>query len=173
MEVPAEGQAVKRQTFTFSRADQIAQGDGTKVAISYGAICPVGSEPALELYLQLTQIEDAFKNLKEICASAHLHHQEERIEAHIFVAFLGYCLHVTLRKKLQPWLRTDAAGGSGKFAAMEMLDVHFPTADGRKLILRRYTKPEKDQAILLQQLKLELPPQAPPQITAAKKLILP
>ena len=128
-----------------------------------------------ELYLLLAEIEAAFKNLKSDLRIRPLFHREEkRIEAHIFVAFLSYCLHVTLRKKLQ-------ALASGltpravleKFAAMEMVDVHFPTTDGRQLIFRRYTKPERDQAILLQQLNLELPPQAPPQITAAKKLILP
>ena len=177
VQVPAEGQAVNRQTFTFkllrSKLRQWRRKEGRYLLRSN---LPRQQGAQLwELYLLLAEIEAAFKNLKgDLRIRPIFHSQEKRIEAHIFVAFLSYCLHVTLRKKLQ-------ALASGltpravleKFAAMEMVDVHFPTADGRKPIFRRYTKPEKDQAILLQQLKLELPPQAPPQITAAKKPILP
>jgi len=50
-----------------------------------------------------------------------------------------------------------------------MLDVHFPTTDGRTLILSRYTELTADQKLLVQQLKLDLPPQPPPRITASEK----
>ena len=131
--------------------------------------------PPVELwqfYIRLTEIEAAFKNLKDDLALRPIHHQlEHRIEAHIFVAFLAYCLHVTLRARLRP-----LAGGLtpravlDKFAAMQMLDIHFPTTDGRILILSRYTQPQADQKILLHQLALNLPPQPPPRITATGKL---
>jgi hypothetical protein len=93
---------------------------------------------------------------------------EQRIEAHVFVAFMAYCLHVTLRARLRPL----AAGLTpravlDKFAAIQMLDVHFPTTDGRTLILSRYTQLNTDQNLLVRQLKLTLPPQPPPRITAA------
>lgn len=127
------------------------------------------------MYLRLVEMEGAFKNLKgDLQIRPVLHSKLSRIEAHIFVAFLSYCLHVTLRRKLQacaPGLTPRAV--LEKFIGMQMVDVHFPTTDGRQLIFRRYTKPEVDQAMLLQQLKLELPPQAPPQITAAGKVIMP
>ncbi len=134
----------------------------------------IGRDPAQlwQLYIQLTEIEAAFKNLKDDLALRPIYHQlAHRIEAHIFVAFIAYCLHVTLRARL----RTVAGGLTpravlDKLAAIEMLDVHFPTTDGRKLILSRYTQPEADQKILLSQLGLELPPQPPPRITADKKL---
>jgi transposase len=124
------------------------------------------------LYIQLTQVEEAFKNLKGDLALRPLFHQKEaRIEAHIFVAFLAYCLHVTLRR----WLRDLAPGLTprsvlDKFRAVQMLDVHLPTTDGRKVILSRYTQPEKDLQLLLDQLKLQLPEQPPPKITAAAKV---
>jgi hypothetical protein len=54
-----------------------------------------------------------------------------------------------------------------KFAAVQMLDVHFPTSDGRRLILSRYTELNGDQKLLVKQLKLKLPPQPPPRIVAA------
>ena len=97
-----------------------------------------------------------------------IHHQrDDRIEAHIFVAFVAYCLQVTLKQRL----RCLASGLTPravleKFAAMQMVDVHLPTTDGRHLLLSRYTEPEKDQQLLLQQLKLQLPEQPPPKITA-------
>jgi hypothetical protein len=54
---------------------------------------------------------------------------------------------------------------------MQMLDVHFPTTDGRTLILSRYTYPEIDHKLLLEQLKLTLPAQPPPRISSRGKLL--
>jgi hypothetical protein len=48
-----------------------------------------------------------------------------------------------------------------------MVDVHIPTADGRTLLLSRYTQPDPEIQLLLEKLKLQLPPQPPPKITAA------
>jgi transposase len=96
-----------------------------------------GRDPAQlwQFYIQLTEIEAAFKNLKDDLELRPIYDQRiERIEAHIFVAFMAYCLHVTLRARLRP-----LAGGLtpravlDKFAAIQMLDVHFPTTDGRML----------------------------------------
>jgi transposase len=121
-----------------------------------------------QFYIQLTEVEAAFKNLKDDLQLRPIYHQlEHRIEAHIFVAFLAYCLHITLRvrlKPLAPGLTPRAV--LDKFAGMQMLDVHFPTTDGRKLILSRHTEPNVDQKLLLRQLKLDLPSQPPPRITA-------
>ena len=120
-----------------------------------------GREPAelWQFYIQLVEIEAAFKNLKDDLALRPIHHQLiHRIEAHIFIAFIAYCLHVTLRARLR-----RVAGGLtpravlDKFAAIQMLDVQFPTTDGRTLILSRYTEPTIDHKLLLEQLNLTLP----------------
>jgi len=133
-----------------------------------------GSDPKVlwEYYLQLVEIEAVFKNLKDDLLLRPIFHQKEsRIEAHIFVAFLAYCLSVTLRGHLR-----KLAGGLTpravleKFAAIQMVDAHFPTTDGRELIFRRYTQLEQDQKILLAQLGWELPEQSPPRISAQGKL---
>ena len=87
--------------------------------------------------------------------------------AHVFIAFLAYCLHVTLARRLYalaPGLTPRSV--LEKFAAMQMIDLHLPTTDGRELLLARYTEPEPDLSLLLEKLKLELPTQPPPQITA-------
>src|SRR5204863_8388069 len=95
----------------------------------------------------------------------------QRIEAHMFVAFLAYCLQVTLRAQLRPLdPGLTVRRVLEKFRAIQMVDVHFPTTDGRELIFRRYTQPEKDQKMLLFQLGWELPAQPPPQITAKGQL---
>jgi len=136
-----------------------------------------GRDPAQlwQFYIQLTEIEAAFKNLKDDLELRPIYHQRiERIEAHIFVAFMAYCLHVTLRARLRP-----LAGGLtpravlDKFAAIQMLNVHFPTTDGRTLLLSRYTELNPDQKLLVRQLNLELPPQPPPRITAAGQVVRP
>jgi len=125
-----------------------------------------------KFYIQLVEIEAAFKNLKGDLQLRPIYHQTiERVEAHIFVAFLAYCLHVTLRARLRP----IASGLTpravlDKFAAIQMLDVHFPTTEGRTLILSRYTELNADQKLLVSQLDLELPPQPPPRITAAGQI---
>ena len=126
-----------------------------------------------EYYTQLTQVEEAFKNLKgDLMLRPVYHQREDRMEAHIFVAFLAYCLHVTLRR----WLRDLAPGLTPrsvleKFAAVKMIDVHLPTTDGRHVILPRYTHPEKELQVLLDQMKLTLPDQPPPRITTSGKLV--
>jgi hypothetical protein len=130
------------------------------------------SDPAKlwQFYLQLVQVEAAFKTLKGDLAIRPVFHQEERrIEAHIFVAFLAYCLHVTLGRQLRalaPGLTPRAV--LEKFAAVQMIDVFVPTTDGRELCLTRYTQPEPELKLLLEKLKLTLPAQAPPKITTAQ-----
>ena len=118
-------------------------------------------------YLQLTEVEQAFKELKGDLAIRPIYHQtDERIEAHILVAFLAYCLQVTLKQRLRalaPGL--TARSVLDKMAAIQMVDVQLPTTDGRTVILSRYTEPERDQALLLQRLKINLPDQPPPRIT--------
>jgi len=134
-----------------------------------------GKDPAKlwQFYIQLTQVEAAFKDLKDDLSLRPIFHQlESRIQAHIFVAFQAYCLHVSLRERLRalaPGLTPRSV--LEKFAAMQMLDVHFPTTDRRELVFRRYTQPEKDHRMILAQLKWELPPQHPPRITQQGNLL--
>jgi len=120
-------------------------------------------------YMQLTQIEAAFKCLKSDLGIRPIYHQlEHRVEAHIMVAFLAYCLSVTLKQKLRghaPGLTPKAV--LEKLAAIQMLDVSFPTTDGRLLVMPRYTEPDPEQAIMLHQLGLMLPQQPPPRIRTA------
>jgi hypothetical protein len=118
-------------------------------------------------YIQLTEIEQAFKELKSDLAIRPIYHQlDHRIEAHIFVAFVAYCLFVTLKQRLRPLAPgLTPRAVLEKLCAMQMVDVHLPTTDGRHLILPRYTQPDRDQLLLLQRLKLTLPPQPPPRIT--------
>ena len=130
------------------------------------------SDPAKlwEYYLRLVAVEEAFKTLKADLAIRPIFHQhEDRIEAHIFIAFLAYCLHITLGHRLKglaPGLTTRSV--LEKFSAVQMIDVHVPTTDGRELILTRYSEPERELQLLLDKLKLALPPQPPPKITAAQ-----
>src|ERR1700716_87084 len=132
-----------------------------------------GQQPAQlwQFYIQLVEVEAAFKNLKDDLQLRPIYHQlERRIEAHIFVAFLAYCLHVTLRARLRPLAPgLTPRAVLDKLAAVQMLDVHFPTTDGRTLILSRYTELNADQKLLLKRLKLDLPPQPPPRITSQQR----
>ncbi|MGH8355176.1 MAG: IS1634 family transposase [Pseudomonas sp.] len=136
-------------------------------------LCGRDPEDLWQFYIQLTEVEAAFKNLKDDLQLRPIYHQlESRIEAHIFVAFMAYCLHITLRaqlKPLAPGLTSRAV--LDKLTGIQMLDVHFPTTDGRTLILSRYTEPNPDQRLLVERLNLTFPPQPPPRITAAGHLV--
>jgi hypothetical protein len=116
----------------------------------------------------LWDIEQAFKELKGDLAIRPIHHQlDARIEAHIFIAFLAYCLQVSLKQRLKalaPGLTPRAV--LEKFAGVQMIDVELPTTDGRLVVLSRYTEPEDDHKLLLQRLQLHLPGQPPPKIAA-------
>ena len=130
------------------------------------------SDPAAlwSYYIQLVQVEEAFRTLKGDLAVRPIHHQEPwRIEAHIFIAFLAYCLHVTLARRLKalaPGLTPRSL--FEKFAAVQMIDLHIPTTDGRELQLTRYTQSQPELTLLLSRLRLELPNQPPPRITDAQ-----
>ena len=125
-----------------------------------------------ELYMRLVEIEECFRNLKGDLSIRPIHHQlEARIEAHIMISFLAFCLHTTLRHKL----RQKAPGLTPRsvfeqLASIQMLEVKFPTTDGHTLIFERYTTPDKVQKLLLAQLHLELPEQSPPRITRDRTL---
>jgi transposase len=168
--LPGAGQEVSKETFTFrldkDRLKEAELRDGHYLLRTN----LVAEDPAVlwDRYVQLTQIEAAFKCLKSDLGIRPIHHQlEHRVDAHILVAFLAYCLTVTLRHRLRmhaPGLTPRAV--LEKLAGIQMLDVSFPTTDGRRLIMPRYTEPNPEQALLLHHLSLVLPQQPPPRITA-------
>jgi transposase len=167
--IPQADEKVDTTTFTFALNKNKLR-EARRAEGNYLLRSNLGEDQTANLwsyYIQLTEIEAAFRDLKSDLGLRPIYHQkEERIEAHIFVAFLAYCLHVTLRQRLRvlaPGLTPRQA--LDKFAEIQMVDVHMPTTDGKKLILSRYTHPEKDQQMLLHQLKLKLPSQPPPKVT--------
>ena len=174
LRIPRKNEAINEQTFTWrlrkAKLRQVRRREGRYLLRTN--LTEADPVKLWEYYIQLTQVEDAFKNIKGDLSLRPVYHQrEDRIEAHIFVSFLAYCLHVTLRR----WLRDLAPGLTprsvlDKFAAVQMIDVHLPTTDGRHVILPRYTQPEKELQVLLDQLKLTLPDQPPPRITPSGKL---
>src|ERR1700722_14752641 len=122
-----------------------------------------------QYYVQLVAVEEAFKTLKgDLAIRPVFHKQEKRIEAHIFIAFLAFCLYVTLQRRLGALGPGPTARSAlEKFAAVQMIDAHPPTTDGRELVLTRYTQPEPELQLLINQLKLTLPSHPPPKTTAA------
>ena len=170
IELPESEQPVNATTFTFS-----LNKDKLRVArrregryLLRSNLCDEDPAKLWHFYIQLTQVEQAFKELKGDLSIRPIYHQtDERIEAHIFIAFVAYCLQVTLKQRLRalaPGLTPAAV--LEKFAAMQMVDVHVPTTDRRQLVLSRYTQPDKDLRLVLQQMKLTLPEQPPPRIYA-------
>jgi transposase len=169
LQMPDAEQPVTRDTFSFlvdtEKLKQAELRDGYYLLRSN----LTGGDPAVlwSRYVQLTQIEAVFRSLKSELGIRPVYHQlEHRVDAHILIAFLAYCLQVTLKNRLMihaPGLTPVAV--LEKLAAVQMIDVHIPTTDGRWLILPRYTQPEAEVRMILDRLKLELPAQPPPRIT--------
>ena len=175
--VPKARQPVNRNTFKFEllkdKLQDAQERDGHYLLRAFRAGDQAGT--LWEMYMQLTEIEAAFKTLK---SDLHLrpirHHVELRIEAHILVCFLAYCLSVTLRKRLEahaPGLTPRAVLET--LSGILMLDVHLPLADGRELVLPRYTQPEPEHRLVLEKLGWELPAQPPPRIRSPKVTLAP
>jgi len=168
--LPKPREAVNEETFTFrlrkNRLRTVRRREGCYLLRSN----LIGQDPATlwKYYIQLTEIEQAFKELKHDLSIRPIYHQvDNRVDAHIFVSFMAYCLLTTLKhraKQKAPGLTPRAI--LEKFSAMQMVDVHLPTTDKRLLVLPRYTQPDQGQKLLLAQLKLELPAQPPPRIAA-------
>lgn len=172
IDLPAPRQAVSPESFRFrlntKTLRKVRRGEGTYLLRTN---LVVGNPQELwKQYMILTEVEQAFKELKNDLNIRPLYHQkDQRIEAHIFVSFLSYCLQVTLKQRAKakaPGLTPRAI--LEKFKSMQMIDVHLPTTDGRKLILPRHTQPEKDVQLLLHQLNLTLPEQPPPRLEELK-----
>jgi transposase len=170
IQLPDARQPVTRESFRFSvdknKLNEAELRDGHYLLRSNVS----GEDPAVlwTRYVQLTQIESVFRSLKSELGIRPVYHRlEHRVDAHILVAFLAYCLQVTLKHRLMlhaPGLTPTAV--LEKLSAIQMIDVYVPTVDRRWLILPRYTQPEKDLLLLLGKLNIELPAQPPPRITA-------
>jgi transposase len=173
LQVPGEDQEVTRETFQF-RVDkkklQAAEWrDGHYLLRSN---LTAGDPSVLwARYVQLTQIESVFRSLKSELGIRPIYHQlEHRADAHILIAFLAYCLQITLKQRLllhAPGLTPTAV--LEKLAEIQMIDIWIPTVDQRWLILPRYTQPSSDTKLLIEKLKLELPSQPPPRLTAQEE----
>ena len=172
--LPQEGQEVTPESFTYrinrTRLRHMRKREGCYLLRTNLK----GADPAVlwKRYMQLVQVEEAFRNLKGDLGIRPFYHQlENHIEAHVFISFLAYCLHVTLRARLQslaPGITPRSV--FEKMATVQMIDVILPTSDGRTLILPRYTQPSMDVTLLLERLKLSLPYQPKPKITATQKI---
>ncbi len=173
IQLPNPRQAVTPENFCFSlnrqKLRKARRGEGTYLLRTN--LTAGNPEELWKQYIVLTEVEQAFKELKNDLDIRPVYHQrDDRIEAHIFVSFLSYCLQVTLKQRAKvkaPGLTPRAI--LEKFKAMQMIDVHLPTTDGRNLILPRYTQPEKELQLLLHQLNLTLPGQPPPRLEELKK----
>src|SRR5713226_6745714 len=173
LQVPAEGQEVTRETFQF-RVDQkkLQAAEWRDGHYLLRSNLTAGDPSVLwARYVQLTQIESVFRSLKSELGIRPIYHQlEHRADAHILIAFLAYCLQITLKHRLlvhAPGLTPTAV--LEKLAEIQMIDIGIPTVDQRWLILSRYTQPSSDTKLLLEKLRLDLPNQPPPRLTAQEE----
>jgi len=172
IQIPQKDEAVTRETFSFqvdkTKLKAAEQRDGHYLLRSN----LTGEDPAVlwTRYVQLTQIESVFRSLKSELGIRPIYHQlEHRADAHVLIAFLAYCLQVTLKNRLMihaPGLTPAAV--FEKLATIQMVEVWIPMQDGRWLVLPRHTQPEKDVQALLNQCQITLPKQPPPRIKACQ-----
>jgi transposase len=173
--LPLKDEAVSKETFSFAvdkqKLNAAQQRDGHYLLRSN----LTGEDPAVlwTRYVQLTQIESVFRSLKSALGIRPIYHQlEHRADAHVLIAFLAYCLQVTLKNRLMiraPGLTPTAV--LEKLATIQMVEVWIPMVDGRWLMLPRHTQPEKDVQAMLNQLQITLPSQPPPRIKSSQSAL--
>ena len=170
--LPSPHEPIRPDTFRFQlckdKLRKVRRQEGQYLLRSN--LCAEDPATLWNYYMRLSEVEQAFKTLKMDLSLRPIHHQkDDRIEAHIFVAFLAYCLQVTLQQRLKalaPGLTVRSV--LEKLEGIQMLDVYMPTTDGKELMLRRYTQPHKDQLLLLSRLNLHLPAQPKPRLLDKK-----
>ena len=173
LQLPGKDQEVTRATFKFgtdkAKLKAAEQRDGHYLLRSN----LTGEDPAVlwTRYVQLTQIESVFRSLKSELGIRPIYHQlEHRADAHVLIAFLAYCLQVTLKNRLMihaPGL--TPASVFEKLSAIQMVEVWIPLLDGRWLVLPRHTQPEADVQAMMKQIRIALPPQPPPRIKLSQQ----
>src|SRR5438270_7234065 len=177
IQLPEKNEEVRRDTFTFhtdkTKLKAAEQRDGHYLLRSN----LTGEDPAVRWtrYVQLTQIESVFRSLKSELGIRPIYHQlEHRADAHVLIAFLAYCLQVTLKNRLMihaPGLTPAAV--FEKLATIQMVEVWIPMLDGRWLVMPRHTQPDKDVQAVLDHLQINLPSQPPPRIRASQSVSAP
>src|SRR2546422_3993173 len=172
LQVPEKDQEVTRETFQFrvdkKKLQEAAWHDGHYLLRSN---LTAGDPSVLwARYVQLTQIESVFRSLKSELGIRPIYHQlEHRADAHVLIAFLAYCLQVTLKNRLMIYApRLTSAAVLEKLATIQMVEVWIPMLDGRWLVLPRHTQPEKDVRAMLDHIQITLPSQPPPRIKASQ-----
>ena len=123
-----------------------------------------GAADLWKKYMQLTEVEAAFRTLKSELAIRPLFHQlEKRVKAHVLVAFLGYALQVTLKHLLKrSGSEYSPAEALKRLGDIHSVDIVLPTVEGREIWLRRIAKLDEQQQSILHQLKMTLPERLEP-----------
>jgi transposase len=175
--LPNKDEEVTRETFSFrvakAKLKRTQQRDGHYLLRSN----LTSEDPAVlwTRYVQLTHIESVFRSLKSELGVRPIYHQlEHRADAHVLIAFLAYCLQVTLKNRLMihaPGLTPAAV--LDKLATIQMVEVWIPMLDGRWLVMPRHTQPDKDVQAMLDHLNMQLPSQPPPRIKASQAVPTP
>jgi transposase len=119
-----------------------------------------------EQYIQLTEVEAAFRTLKsEVGLRPIYHWVGPRVEAHVMLAFMAYAMWVCLKWKLKALaVSLSPRQLIESFRSIQLVEVWFDTVDGRRICLPRITMPEPEHQVILEQIKWTLPKQPPPRI---------
>ena len=117
---------------------------------------------AVRLYKELSEVERAFANLKDVIDLRPIYHRtDERVQAHIFVAALAFLLHRAIEKKLKA-AGLDLSATEALTALKSVRVVEIDLGDGASK--RSVTRGTQRAASVLRALGItDLDPPAPPQ----------
>jgi transposase len=113
-------------------------------------------DEAWRLYMLLTRVENAFRNMKSPLSERPIFHQlEHRVETHIFLCVLAYHLLVSIEKMfLDQGIHTSWASVRDQLRTHQVLTVLLPTTDGRILKIRKGTNPEPQHVEIYNTLRM-------------------
>jgi transposase len=110
----------------------------------------LSAEEAWRLYILLTRVEDAFRDMKSPLSERPIfHHLQHRVETHIFLCVLAYHLLVAVEKSfLDQGIHTSWATLREQLRTHQVVTAVLPTTDGHLLKIRRATTPEPQHRLI-------------------------
>lgn len=116
---------------------------------------------AVKIYKELSEVERAFANLKDVIELRPIYHQTDaRVEAHIFVAALAFLLHRAIEKKLKAArLDLSATEALQALRAVRVVDIRLGGKQHKRCVTRGTARAQRILAALgIDQLDPPKPP---------------
>jgi len=138
-------------------------------------VADLAADDLWHMYMLLTRVEAAFRNLKtDLCIRPIYHHKENRGDAHVLFSVLAYALSVTIQLRCRQHgseLTTSALLEA--LQSVQLAELSYQTSDGSRLCFERASVPSAAQQVILEALRWKIPDRyLPPNLEAEPRRVV-